>query len=160
MVVRYANEFCRSIRQRGYLSEAHLRIIAIATTTRAENLMKTTTNWAGVLAHLMSEHKETQYSLERKSGVPQPTIQRILRGTTLDPGVGTLKKLANAMGEDLGVFGAGVGGYVLMKDLRDAGCEEMAAYQQAAAAVRAGRISPARLLAVIRALTAEDLTAA
>jgi hypothetical protein len=47
-----------------------------------------------------------------------------------------------------------------MKDLRDAGCEEMAAYQQAAAAVRAGRISPARLLAVIRALTAEDLTAA
>lgn len=38
----------------------------------------------------------TQYSLEKLSTVPQPTIQRILKGS--DPKASTIIKLANALG--------------------------------------------------------------
>ncbi|MFP4895164.1 helix-turn-helix domain-containing protein [Paraburkholderia sp. EG304] len=39
---------------------------------------------------------ESQKALERLSGVPQPTINRILKGNT--PDIGTAKKLADALG--------------------------------------------------------------
>lgn len=54
----------------------------------------------------------TQYSLEKLSKVPQPTIQRILKGS--DPKASTVKKLAHALGVSSsmlldGGFGAGTG---------------------------------------------------
>lgn len=42
----------------------------------------------------MDQAGETQYSLSAKSGVPQPTIQRILSGQTASPKADTLRALA------------------------------------------------------------------
>lgn len=40
----------------------------------------------------------SQSELSRKSGVPQPTINRILKGTTPNPDLSTIKKLCEALG--------------------------------------------------------------
>lgn len=48
---------------------------------------------------MMRERKvKSQSALSRLSGVPQPTIARVLKGTTDTPELGTVKKLANALG--------------------------------------------------------------
>lgn len=43
----------------------------------------------------------SQSELMRRSGVPQPTISRILKGTTQEPDLETLRSLANALGMTL-----------------------------------------------------------
>ncbi|QDP47103.1 MAG: hypothetical protein Tp1111SUR522732_41 [Prokaryotic dsDNA virus sp.] len=48
----------------------------------------------------MNKAHITQYALEKISGVPQPTIQRILKGS--DPKVSTVKKLAQALNVSTG----------------------------------------------------------
>ena len=52
----------------------------------------------------------TPYELSQRSGVPQPTISRILRGVSREPRRSTLRKIAQAMGvgvaELLGLDGA------------------------------------------------------
>jgi transcriptional regulator with XRE-family HTH domain len=58
------------------------------------------TDYSKWLSHLMTETGETQYSLAAKSGVPQPTIQRILSGETKDPKANTVRKLLRALGRD------------------------------------------------------------
>lgn len=40
----------------------------------------------------------SQSELSRKSGVPQPTINRILKGTTPNPDLSTIRKLCDALG--------------------------------------------------------------
>ncbi|WP_321878451.1 helix-turn-helix domain-containing protein [Paraburkholderia bannensis] len=40
----------------------------------------------------------SQSELSRKAGVPQPTINRILKGTTPNPDLNTIKKLCDALG--------------------------------------------------------------
>lgn len=48
---------------------------------------------------MMKERKvKGQSALSRLSGVPQPTIARVLKGTTDTPELGTVKKLAAALG--------------------------------------------------------------
>ena len=58
------------------------------------------TDYSKWLSQLMAETGETQYSLAAKSGVPQPTIQRILSGETKDPKANTVRKLLRALGRD------------------------------------------------------------
>lgn len=53
------------------------------------------------LASAMMDARLSQYRLALKSGVPQPTIQRIIKGTTLNPSADTLQKLAEALKTDL-----------------------------------------------------------
>ncbi|CAN7303429.1 helix-turn-helix transcriptional regulator [Cupriavidus necator] len=51
------------------------------------------------LDRMMKERKvKGQSALSRLSGVPQPTIARVLKGTTDTPELGTVKKLAAALG--------------------------------------------------------------
>lgn len=49
----------------------------------------------------MREHDLSQSALSRASGVPQPTINRILKGLTLKPDTETTRKLAAAIGVSL-----------------------------------------------------------
>lgn len=60
-----------------------------------------TTVYSELLEAAMKRAGETQYSLSLRSDVPQPTIQRILSGETADPRIGTMIKLAAALGCDL-----------------------------------------------------------
>lgn len=53
------------------------------------------------LAVLMSNAGVSQYALSKLTGVPQPTIQRLLSGETQNPKMDTLKKLADCVGEEL-----------------------------------------------------------
>lgn len=48
-----------------------------------------------VLKQLMQDHKISQSTLARKTGVPQPTIHRFLVGKTLFPSFQVMKKLAS-----------------------------------------------------------------
>lgn len=51
------------------------------------------------LDRMMKERKvKGQSALSRLSGVPQPTIARVLKGTTDTPELGTVKRLAAALG--------------------------------------------------------------
>lgn len=52
---------------------------------------------------------ESQSALHRLAGVPQPTINRILKGTTANPDTDTVKKLADALGVSLTWLLDGVG---------------------------------------------------
>lgn len=56
------------------------------------------TDYSEWLARLMGKAGESQYSLAAKSGVPQPTIQRILSGETRSPKTDTIRKLLGALG--------------------------------------------------------------
>lgn len=58
------------------------------------------TDYSKWLSQLMAETDNTQYSLAVKSGVPQPTIQRILSGETKNPKADTVRKLLRALGRD------------------------------------------------------------
>lgn len=51
-----------------------------------------------LLQLLMQAHNDNQYTLAEKSGVPQPTIGRILSGKHADPRSTTVKKIASAYG--------------------------------------------------------------
>lgn len=51
-----------------------------------------------ILKALMEEYGDDAYSLEEKSGVPQPTTQRFLSGKHGDPRSSTVKKWAAAYG--------------------------------------------------------------
>lgn len=51
-----------------------------------------------ILKGLMRKHGDDPYSLEVKSGVPQPTTQRFLSGKHGDPRSSTVKKWADAYG--------------------------------------------------------------
>lgn len=59
------------------------------------------TIYAERLGALMKERGENPYSLEKLSKVPQPTIQRILKGTTKNPKADTLLALAVALRTDV-----------------------------------------------------------
>ncbi len=48
----------------------------------------------------MAETGVSQYALAAKSGVPQPTIQRMLSGETKSPKADTIRKLLLALGRD------------------------------------------------------------
>lgn len=50
------------------------------------------------LAALMAKRGVSQYTLAAQSGVPQPTIQRILSGETQNPKIETLRNLAKVLG--------------------------------------------------------------
>lgn len=50
------------------------------------------------LADLMNKHGLNATTLARATGVPQPTIHRILRGATKDPHTDTVKPLADLFG--------------------------------------------------------------
>lgn len=52
---------------------------------------------------------ESQSALSRSSGVPQPTINRILKGTTPNPDLGTVKKLASALNVNVEWLTDGIG---------------------------------------------------
>lgn len=60
--------------------------------------MKKPTVFAERLAALMAKREMSQYTLAGKSGVPQPTIQRILSGETQNPKIETLRNLAKVLG--------------------------------------------------------------
>lgn len=47
---------------------------------------------------LMRRKKWNNYDLERASGVPQPTIHRILSGNHMDPRTRTVQKIARGLG--------------------------------------------------------------
>lgn len=51
-----------------------------------------------ILQKLMKQHEDTATSLARKSGVPQPTIYRFIKGQHSDPRSAIVKKLAAAYG--------------------------------------------------------------
>lgn len=55
-----------------------------------------------ILAEMMSERGFSHNELARRSGVPQPTITRIVNGS--EPEIATLKKLAPALGVDVSLF--------------------------------------------------------
>lgn len=62
----------------------------------------------------------TQYSLEKLSKVPQPTIQRILKGS--DPKASTIKKLAKALGVSSSVIlddGFGAPEFIKVAEVRE-----------------------------------------
>lgn len=42
------------------------------------------------------------YSAARAAGIPQPTLQRLLEGTTAQPRIGTVKRLADGYGVPMG----------------------------------------------------------
>ena len=71
------------------------------------------------LAELMEREKLTQYGLERKSKVPQPTIQRLLSGETCSPKVSTLEKLAEALSSSIDEIVCGVDQNPSGADLRN-----------------------------------------
>lgn len=50
------------------------------------------------LKRLMELKRVSQYELARQTGVPQPTIHRILIGESVDPKTVTVEKLANYFG--------------------------------------------------------------
>ncbi|MFL1404216.1 helix-turn-helix domain-containing protein [Marinobacter sp. M1N3S26] len=52
------------------------------------------------LRKLMDKRGISQYKLASLSGVPQPTIQRILSGESKNPKADTLSKLSRALGSD------------------------------------------------------------
>lgn len=52
----------------------------------------------------MRERGENPHSLSLKSKVPQPTIFRILKGTSAEPRRGNLEKIAKALGVKIDVF--------------------------------------------------------
>lgn len=52
------------------------------------------------LKTLMDARRVSQYELARQTGVPQPTIQRILSGESKDPKTATVDKLARFLGVD------------------------------------------------------------
>lgn len=52
------------------------------------------------LQNSMTREDVSQYALAKRSGVPQPTIQRILSGETQNPKADTLAALARALGEE------------------------------------------------------------
>ncbi len=58
------------------------------------------TDYSKWLSHLMAEAGVSQYALAAKSGVPQPTIQRMLSGETKSPKADTIRKLLLALGRD------------------------------------------------------------
>jgi|SaaInl47_10m_RNA_FD_contig_21_2700138_length_246_multi_2_in_0_out_0_1 transcriptional regulator with XRE-family HTH domain len=47
-----------------------------------------------ILQHLMADTRLSQTALSKATGVPQPTISRMLRGDTLSPRVSSVKKIA------------------------------------------------------------------
>lgn len=51
-----------------------------------------------LLTLLMEAHRDNQYSLSAKSGVPQPTIGRIVSGKHAEPRSSTLKRIADGYG--------------------------------------------------------------
>lgn len=53
---------------------------------------------ASILKQLMQAHRENAYQLAERSGVPQPTIHRILSGEHAEPRSSTLRKLAQCYG--------------------------------------------------------------
>lgn len=53
---------------------------------------------ASILKQLMQAHRENAYQLAERSGVPQPTIHRILSGQHAEPRSSTLRKLAQCYG--------------------------------------------------------------
>jgi hypothetical protein len=55
-------------------------------------------NMREILKELMAENGDNAYTLEEKSKVPQPTIQRFLSGLHGDPRSTTVRKLAAAYG--------------------------------------------------------------
>ncbi len=55
-------------------------------------------NIAKTLDALMKKRKVSQYALAEATGVPQPTIQRILAGISKDPKTATLDPLAKFFG--------------------------------------------------------------
>ena len=52
------------------------------------------------LQELLDRLEITSYSLAKRSGVPQPTVTRILTGETQNPKVETLRALSAVAGED------------------------------------------------------------
>lgn len=50
------------------------------------------------IQRIMAEKQWNNYDLEKYSGVPQPTIFRILNGKHKDPRTSTIKKIAEALG--------------------------------------------------------------
>jgi transcriptional regulator with XRE-family HTH domain len=56
------------------------------------------------LKRLMDERGENPHSLSLRSRVPQPTIFRILKGTSADPRRDNVVKLARALGVDVDVL--------------------------------------------------------
>lgn len=69
------------------------------TYTRPHNqAMNIETPYSLRLRRLIDEIGISQAQLARKSNVPQPTINRILKGVTLQPDVKTLVALGNALG--------------------------------------------------------------
>lgn len=54
-------------------------------------------NFASRLQHEMDLKKLTDYDLSERSGVPQPTINRIRRGLHKNPGLESIEKLAHGL---------------------------------------------------------------
>ena len=54
-----------------------------------------------ILHHLMLDTRISQTDLSKATGVPQPTISRILRGDTKSPKVSSIKKIAAHFGVTL-----------------------------------------------------------
>src|SRR5688572_4654376 len=57
---------------------------------------------ASRLQVLLDERRLTQSRVAELAGLPNETVSRIVNGTTRNPGVGTLAKMANALGVTVG----------------------------------------------------------
>jgi transcriptional regulator with XRE-family HTH domain len=53
---------------------------------------------AEILSRLMQQQDVSEYALARVTGVPQPTIHRILTGESSDPRTGSLRPIATYFG--------------------------------------------------------------
>ncbi|MCW8918946.1 MAG: helix-turn-helix domain-containing protein [Gammaproteobacteria bacterium] len=89
----------KNIRQRIHQSNT-LALLHYEYTRPYNALMET--NYAKWLKDLLKRHGITEYVLAQRSGVPQPTINRITRGETKNPKSDTLAQLAIAVGESYG----------------------------------------------------------
>jgi len=56
------------------------------------------------LQQLLDQYGENSHSLSIKTGVPQPSIHRVLKGLTREPRKATLQPLADFFGVDISVF--------------------------------------------------------
>lgn len=86
----------RNIRPR--ICEGNTRAWLFVKNSPAHNSGMEKTVYSERLLMAMETRGMTQYALELKSGVPQPTIQRILSGKTRNPKADTLQSLATALG--------------------------------------------------------------
>ncbi|QTP56334.1 helix-turn-helix domain-containing protein [Billgrantia sulfidoxydans] len=69
--------------------------------------MSTPTPLGSRLIYLMAAHHLSESELARRSGVPQPTIHRILKGTSQSPRMKNVEQLARALGVDVAFLAYG-----------------------------------------------------